>query len=402
MDQSISAKNLSRIIRREDIWKLGLGSKRGEIRERLQQISDQANDPNFNFSIPAISKVNGSLTYSASNSAEKIILRWLSESIRRSLNIKPSDRNDVIPQISNITKAWTEHSVHKRDISKFFESIDKDFLLKSIRQEYSLSPTTLRLTERFLTCAHFPRGLPRGISLSSILSEYYLRDFERFCKALRGVHFYSRYVDDMIFVCHETRRGESLSVDLQERLPPGLQLNTEKSTDVFIDSKGNVTSPQNSIDFLGYEFSFRRHGDVAVRISAKKLSKLKSRITISLRQFIKDGKFQSLLKRIQILTTNFEVQGKSRLGRLYTGIFYNNRWADKSEIQEQLKELDRYLIRAVHSKRGKFGASLSSKLTRTQREIICSNLFSAGFNSPKYRRFNEDELKSAKKAWNHV
>ncbi|MCV5785429.1 reverse transcriptase, partial [Escherichia coli] len=65
------------------------------------------------------------------------------------------------------------------DIKSFYESIDIDVLLKRINHDHSLSCHSKNLI-RLILNEHIQNGnsgLPRGIELSSILSDIYMQEF---------------------------------------------------------------------------------------------------------------------------------------------------------------------------------------------------------------------------------
>ena len=90
--------------------------------------------------------------------------------------------------IGMISDGFNYH-VLRTDISSFFESIPHDRLLRKLKEDQLLSQKSLRLISgilfRYARLAGTPGiGLPRGLGISSYLSELYMRDFDQRVKAV--------------------------------------------------------------------------------------------------------------------------------------------------------------------------------------------------------------------------
>ena len=51
-------------------------------------------------------------------------------------------------------------------------------------------------------------GVPRGVGISPLLSEIYVRDLDSSISSFIGTHFYARYVDDIFIILTAFPNGE--------------------------------------------------------------------------------------------------------------------------------------------------------------------------------------------------
>lgn len=161
-------------------------------------------------------------------------------------------------QISSATKngkVW----LLKADISKFFDSIDRDYLLEILSEhlpdntldDYMRQWTNYQVSNWERIEKSYPdilpsrqTGVPQGSSLSPLMANLYLLGFDKAC-SIKGV-VAVRYVDDLLFVCPSRRAAERLKYYIVGHCGNlGLSLKEAKSKDVVYSSK--------SVEFLGYE-----------------------------------------------------------------------------------------------------------------------------------------------------
>ena len=95
------------------------------------------------------------------------------------------------------------------DIVKFFESIDHSILLSKVDllKDPLLSYCIGSYIDAYKkTNKNNSKGLPVGINLSHILSEFYLKDLEHstksFCQSIKYIYFY-RYCDNMLLLTNQ-------------------------------------------------------------------------------------------------------------------------------------------------------------------------------------------------------
>ena len=130
----------------------------------------------------------------------------------------------------------------KLDISKFYESIDREMLKhkidKLVKDKY--------LKRAIYDIIDTHDGLTIGMLLSQLFSSVYLSDFDHFLKENVGIKHYYRYADDMLILSDNKSELQSLLYRIRNRLyyEFGLSL---KCWQVF-DIK------QRPLDFVGFIF----------------------------------------------------------------------------------------------------------------------------------------------------
>lgn len=322
---------------------------------------------------------------------DDFILRKLNKTLKYVYDVQQANRFSIVRTIKNILETNSKFYVYKTDIHKFYESINRNAILDNLKASALLSYTTKTLLERLFSMPIFPeKGLPRGISISATLSEYFMRKFDSQVKSIDGVFFYARYVDDIIVF--STKAIENLPQDL---LPQGLSFNKSK-TDVL-----NFDGPihQKSFCFLGYEFT-KIQNKVNIAIAPRKINKIKSKIVQSLVDFGKTRDFSLLKDRLLFLTANYPIKtGRQKLskyekkGVLHGGIAYNYHLINDISC---LQKLDNFAFQMINSDKL---ARLNQHLTEQQKHILRKYSFIIGFERHITRRFTRDRLQQIALCW---
>lgn len=149
--------------------------------------------------------------------------------------------------------------VIRLDITNFYPSIRHDLLLDTVRMRIR-QPHVLELFHNAIDCPTVPdhassppprcaAGVPQGLSISNLLAEVFLSEFDRLQEHNPDIAYF-RYVDDIVVLC---RRDDSAAhinnldlaiSDLDLKIHP-LVAGSSKS------SAGPLTT---AFDFLGYRF----------------------------------------------------------------------------------------------------------------------------------------------------
>ncbi|MEI8603374.1 RNA-directed DNA polymerase [Shewanella sp. PP-Sp27a-2] len=134
----------------------------------------------------------------------------------------------IVKQIISLLKESTLKYIYKLDISDFYETINPSLYCDKIFNDSIISAESSYILKEFLSAVDNSGviGLPRGIGLSSTLSELAMRDFDKKIRSNSRVYFYTRFVDDILIMA--TSRLE-LKSDVINYLPKGLNLNWKKT-----------------------------------------------------------------------------------------------------------------------------------------------------------------------------
>lgn len=321
---------------------------------------------------------------------QDLVLRKLYCNIKRIYKVSPANRGSIIKQMLVLLKEDVPLWVIRFDVKHFFESIDRECLISRIEDKARLNYQSILLLKEIDSylngCSHF--GLPRGLAISSALSEEYLKYFDLDVKRMEGVYYYARYVDDIIIFCSTKDAQENVWNKIPSMLGDlKLTLNTDKSY------KWSNTSKQ-AISYLGYNIRKTVKKEIEISIADNKIKKIKTRITRAFAKYAKERDFEMLWNRIKFLTGNFTIYSKATLTPVKVGIFFNYK---EITITKQLKELDHYYQSILHCTTG----SLCSKLRLSSEQVRCLEKYSFefGFKCHVSHFFNQAMLTKIKQAW---
>lgn len=407
LNQTFSSKNFLRLLNKRDIYKYELGHSIEDYIFKLDVATSLIEKEDFQFSPFRKYSLSHGDVISPSCLQDDFALRKLNDNIKRVFSIEAIDRNRIIPQVKVLLAEEGEYWLQKLDIKNFFESIDRQTIQKIVCDDPRLSYESKKILEKLFTSPDMiaTPGLKRGISLSSTLSELYMRKFDEACRMNDKSYFYTRYVDDIIIMFHE--KPNDILNELAKQLPPGLSFNTEKCTFIHRPKAGPVavSDGKQCITYLGYEFNYVSDGPgksskLEVGIASKKIQKIKTRIAMSLFDFCKDKNYALLKNRLKFISSNYQIGENSGSGKLYAGIHYNHSLIDSSRLSD-LHGVDDFVRRAIFSKKGALGKRLGPLLTIEQRRELCQLSLFHGHQNKIVRSFDRAEFHEIKKIWNH-
>ncbi|MEO7497193.1 MAG: antiviral reverse transcriptase Drt3a [Massilia sp.] len=419
IDQTFSASNFMSLMGRTDPGKYKLGRAREDYQTAMEEVSKKAHDSNFEFSKFATALRVGKSVFSSTTTCDEFIIRKLNDNLRRSYNVRQANRAEIMSQVKLLLQEKLPFYVLKIDIKDFYESTDREFLVKSICNESLITYRGKELLKKlFLGSRHFAgKGLPRGISVSATLSEINMIDFDKKIRSIEGVYYYARYVDDMIIFSYKD--SNEIIFSIKKALYPKMQVNDKKTESVEFNEYGNCIKYLNNpeISYLGYKFEFRLQSSMPkgnlpkgsppppprmeIKIADNKIEKLKKRIILSLLSYAFDKDFSLLASRIKFLSGNCKMRRKGETGELLSGIYYNYPLIDEPGKLE-LKMVSQFLRNAIYSKRGSFGAKIQSNLSSVQKEELAKLCFYAGHQKKITQNISAKRLQQIKKCWNHA
>ena len=160
---------------------------------------------------------------------------------------------------------WQYAWVIDLDIRGFFDNIDRDLLMKEVKQ-HSQEKWVLMYIERWLnapiikmdgTKVDRDKGTPQGGVISPLLANIFLdKVFDKwFLNSFEGTDF-ERYADDVIIHCRSQEQAETILIQVKERFAKyQLELHPAKTKIVYCkqaNRRGNYGV--NSFKFLGIQF----------------------------------------------------------------------------------------------------------------------------------------------------
>lgn len=131
---------------------------------------------------------------------------------------------------NNAIKEYGTFYILKIDIKKYFENIDHDILWNMLKDKIdeSVRPLTKYVID---SSTNTNKGLNLGSETPQILAVYYLSVIDNYCKTVKGVKYYGRYMDDIYIFSKSKKELQILQgeIDLILKTRLKLQLNTKKS-----------------------------------------------------------------------------------------------------------------------------------------------------------------------------
>lgn len=151
----------------------------------------------------------------------------------------------------------------KLDISKYFYRVDHAVLLEILSRRIK-DQRLMWLLETIINCEDQRFGLPAGYSpeqctedmwlwdvgmpignlTSQLFANLYLNELDQYCKHTLRLHYYIRYMDDIVILSDDKKALGAIKEDLEAFLRDNLHLDLNQKTTIRPISLG--------VDFVGY------------------------------------------------------------------------------------------------------------------------------------------------------
>ena len=422
LDQSFSHKNLKRLLSFSDFRKYSFGVEKADISKKIDEIASKINVADYKFSELIKIENDDNFIYSPSTIEDEFALRKLNDSLKRLYKFKQANRFLIIEQIKSLLLEEVPMSIIKLDIKKFYETIDKEKIIKKLLDDPLLSYQSKQILKKFFALQETSTmtGLPRGINMSAAFSEIIMRDFDKKIAQQHGVYFYARYVDDIIIFTFQNPREITEKTEEILNYETGLKLNKQKTKIIqrhcrceFICSCPGTCKCSKSckcaddptknlfFEYLGYRFTFsdvpKFAKKLVITLSKGKINRIKTRIVRSFLDFISNGNFDLLQSRISFLTSNYIVKRNIDM-TLNAGVYYNYPHINEPGMKE-LDDLTVFLRKTINAKTKSFGVKLNALMTPANRLLLAKYCFKAGFVNRKLKRYTPTEINTIKKCW---
>lgn len=417
-DQSFCINTLERTIRKKD-FDHKLTAALQEI-FRQQQITLALDSANTSFNKPSNPlgsfPLHGKNIYRFTKLSDDLVARKLCDNLKRYRKKTKPGRSQIVQCLNLLLTEGVPFRVYRLDIKSFYESFNANFVDSSIRDLASLSPHSKSLLISLLASYRSMggTGIPRGLSLSALLSEILMRSFDLSMVHSDNVYYYARYVDDIIVITSDKENSKIFLNWTQAKLPEGLNLNTQKQKvsavpDKVIVAKGADQTERLRFDYLGYSFSVLdpvqikklnpndHHRDVTVDIAAKKIAKIKTRIIRSLVDHSRQPDWELLRDRLKFLRQNFSVHNPKIGTKKLAGIYHS--YPEISPNAVGLLDLDRFLKNAVLSKSGRVFSKSSPHLSPKEKRELLSQSFVRGHQEQTFVHFSGKRINQIQRCW---
>lgn len=410
--QQFTAKELYRFVNQRErlYWKKRKNIDGKDLQEHLNRIvTETVNKGEYKFVISHGEKayLNGHKKGSLAELALNVLLRKLSENVKRTGYVRQADRNAIVSQVIGLLQESGSHYVIRLDIRHFYESIPRNQLMKRLKETTKLNSQSLSLLEEMMKCCG-SEGVPRGLGPSAILSEFYMKYFDLEVRRMEGVYYEARFVDDIIVFCTTKESMDNVYEQIKTLVEDyGMVLNEEKTmkwtgteSDVKVvnvnkkeaSEKKNISKNLPKLTYLGYEFE--ASGKVLkIHIARNKVNKIKTRLVRSVINYGKNKDESLLMDRIKYLTGNFSIIDKKKHKHVKVGIFYNYKYIN---VDDEVKELDVFYRKLIYAgKRSKIRTIISS----SKKERLLKYSFAEGYRRKISHGFTFNRIKDIKACW---
>lgn len=418
-DQSFCIKTLERVLSKRDFRRVPAADQAALRDQLLSQALISAISYFDHPSTPLAGfPLKGKTVYRLVRHQDELVERKLRLNLKRCTSLSADSRSQIVKNLKLLLEEGVPYRVYRLDIRSFFESFQKNHILNAVTSIKGLSPHSKQLIEALLNvhAAIGGQGVPRGLSISGVLSEIMMQDFDQKIRGSSNTFYYSRYVDDIIIVTSAREKETEFLRELHSFLPPGLELNPDKKN--ISAAPTRVTKESSEIaanllqfDYLGYQFlvknptkreaGSRKDGElyrkVHVDIARKKIKRIKTRIVRSFLSHAKSNDWELLRDRIAFLTQNFSVYDPKAGGKKIAGIYHSYPLISKDAAG--LKELDRFLRNAVLSKKGRVFSMTNTIIPAHQKRQLLAYSFLRGHNNRSFIHFSATRISEIQSCW---
>ena len=418
-DQSFSKNSLGYVLQKGDFPNTTYALQQTFKETHLTRAEVIANSNFNNIPNPLTSfNLKKKVVYRLEKLENELVIRKLCENLKHILKLRNQGRAAIVCNLQLLLEEGIPYRVYRLDIKSFYESFSAALVKQEVDDITQLSPQSKKLLSSLLI-QHSQIGgigVPRGLSISSVLSDLMMQDFDLFISSLECVYFYARYVDDIIIISSSQEKQTLFLKAVTSALPSGLELNTKTNKKKIVTAEKRVKSeaiqpqtPLLNFDYLGYSFSVyqpkkinkQKEGAylrvVTVGIAETKIKKLKTRIIRSFLDFQVTNNWALLHERIKFLTQNFSVYNKKVGNKKLAGIYHS--YPQVTIDSKSLKVLDEFLRNAVLSKSGKIFSKTSLKLDGSQKRKLLAQSFVRGHAGQKFIHFRPEKIKEIQQCW---
>ena len=175
--------------------------------------------------------------------------------------------------MKHLKRIWNNYYILKMDVRKYFDSINKNILLKILKRKIK-DKDLMWLINEILFANKREVGLEIGNYTSQMFANIYLNEIDFYIKNKLKVKYYCRYLDDSVLMVKTKEEAKYLLEKIKTFLKDNLELELNEKTQIFKSSQG--------VNFCGYKINEYRLKirDKGKRKLKKKIKELKYKIKI--------------------------------------------------------------------------------------------------------------------------
>jgi hypothetical protein len=414
-DQSFTMKSLSKVIWKSDFLKHPELKDEEQKEEYLAQAISDLNTNDFNTFSIGVNTIKNKPVYKVKRYSDTLLLRKASKNIKVITKVKQQDRDAIIYNLTRFLSEGVKYRIYKLDIKSFYESINTNNLIDKLADDSIINKHTVSIIKILLEAVKVNNleGIPRGLSLSAVLSEYVMRKFDQEIKIDSEVFYYSRYVDDIIIITSSNEDKEKFFEFLTSKLPEGLNFNEKKNKVITVPAINNKENQLAEFNYLGYQLTVKdpqkehkkgikhQFRDVIIDIAPNKVKKIKTRLIRSVLSFSNNQDLSLFYDRIKLLTGNYSIRDRNKGIKRKTGIYYNYKHVNSPNMLA-ISSLDSFLRNILTSKtKSKFTKMLPNILDIKSKRRLLKFTFKNGFENRVFLHFKPLRLKKITQCWKY-
>ena len=175
-------------------------------------------------------------------------------------------------------RRWGDYYIIKTDVSKYFDSIDKEILIKILEKKIK-DEKLMWLIKEIIYAQPRKKGIEIGNYTSQIFANIYLNEVDQFIKHKLKVKYYARYLDDSVMMVQTKQEAKEVLRQVEEFLDKNLKLKLNDKTQIFKGKQG--------VNFCGYKINEYR-----LKLRDKGKRRLKNKVK-KLEMKVKKGEMTS-------------------------------------------------------------------------------------------------------------
>ena len=324
-----------------------LDARSEELDKNISDIADEVNNSKFRFSMRMHKHgEHEEFTIDTTRLAPYFAICQLQHNLKMVFNVNMPSRHQIMCQLKILLNTITNGYIIRADVEDFFESIPQAQLIQKLENNSLLSYKSFAFIKSILKMyedcktkddSNEGKGVPRGVGISSMLSEIYMQDIDRIIRSRDEVVYYVRYVDDIFMIL--TSLGSEKSIEDYYKSLCGL-FNTyglslhdtthEKTKLIRVsnESDGKI----GGFDYLGYGLSLNVNKGNPLKtefgLSLKRKDKYRKKIKKAFLHFENLCRVNIRQARRDLLDSLDFITGNCRLantkGGVKVGVYYSN------------------------------------------------------------------------------
>lgn len=317
-----------------------------ELKNELCKYAQTANNKDFAFLITNYTENDKQIfTIDTSQWEYFYAIKNLQRILRGLFNVKQANKHQIMSNVKLLLNTTAPFYLIRTDITSFFESIPQQALLDKINANNLVNNKTKGMIRGILSEYNRQKdthkiktdcGVPRGIGISSYLSEIYMHDIDQHIRNREEVIFYARYVDDILLILAGLPNNQNICQYYKALKELFAKYGLEIKKNDPIEDKCKLfnfydSTKKQQFTYLGYKITISKPSNVInadFGMSDKKIDRIKHKIDTAFTHFEKVSK-RNIKKAKRDLSDSLDlISGNYRLTkskeRVKAGLFFGN------------------------------------------------------------------------------